>query len=192
MKKKPLDIFGHELLNALGNGPREPFYHTPGKTLKDGEDFDYSFMCYRATENNKPKAPLEIEISIEQFLADNGILEELNLKESERKVFVIERKYLWIIDHEYELHIIPERTQNPHSDRGYVCHTNITGGKAARHGGELWYGKDSLVFVNNLSGRFYTQDPKEWNAIVKIFISAGYKKVVDIDLKKNSKPQIHE
>jgi len=193
MKKKPLEIFGRELLNSLGDGPRKPFYHTPGKILNEGEGFDYSFMCYRATENSKPKAPLEIDISIEQFKTDNSILEDLTIAdESKRKVFVIERKYLWIIDKAYELHIIPERTQNPHSDRGYVCHTNITAGDGARHGGELWYGKDSIVFINNSSGRFYTQDPNEWAAIVKIFITAGYKKVIDIDLKKNNKPKVHE
>jgi hypothetical protein len=189
----PLEVFGKELLDNLGNGPRRPFYHTEGKNPKPEECIDYGFICYRATENSKPNAPLEIDITIDAFQADQSLLDDLNVAlESERQIFVLERKYLWVIDKDYELRILPERTQNPHTDRGYACHTNITGGNGARHGGELWYGKDSIVFINNSSGRFYTLSSEEWQTVVQVFIKAGYKKVVDIDLTKNTQPVVHE
>jgi len=191
--RKPTEIFEKTLLDKLGWGPRTPFYHTEGRIPTEPEMISYSHICYRATENNKPKFVLEIDITIEQFLNNQDILKDLEeIEESDRKFFRKEKKYLWVIDEYYELLLLPEITQNPEGDRGHICHTNITGGSPARHGGELWYGKDSIVFLNNFSGRFYTNDKNEWLAVVDVFIKAGYKKVVDIDLRKNDIPVIYE
>lgn len=62
-------------------------------------------------------------------------------------------KYLWIID-ESGLKLISEATSNPYAARGVVCHTNITGGDPAYQGGELWFGDDGKVYINNRSGRY--------------------------------------
>lgn len=191
--RKPVEIFGQELLDLLGWGPRDPYYHTLGKTPSESEKISYTHICYRATENKKPKYVLEIDITIEQFLKNKNILNDIEIiEESERKIFLKEKKYLWVIDDQYELYLLPEITQNPEGDRGHVCHTNITGGSPARHGGELWYGKDNIVFINNASGRFFTLDTNEWAAIIKVFIEAGHEKVVDIDIMKNDVPVIYE
>ena len=73
--------------------------------------------------------------------------------EENRKTKSLFGKYLWLIDEENGLRIIEENTPAP-SERGIVCHTNISGGKKALQGGELWFCDNGLVYLNYRSGRY--------------------------------------
>lgn len=79
-----------------------------------------------------------------------------------------DRKYLWVIDSE-GLRIIYEMTPNSLAPRGFVCHTNITGHRKALQGGELWFGTDGVVYVNNLSGRFKAITLDQQQAVLDYF-----------------------
>jgi len=92
------------------------------------------------------------------------------------KKWLIEGKYLWLIDGE-GLKILLEITPNPESKRGVVCHTNITGGQPALHGGELWFGDDSRVYLNNKSGRYGNPTKQQRQAVLDYFRSLGFEVV---------------
>lgn len=81
-------------------------------------------------------------------------------------------KYLWIID-KSGLKLIPKATPNPYAARGVVCHTNITGGDPAYQGGELWFGADGNVYVNNRSGRYGANTLAQRDAVLDYFRSLG-------------------
>ncbi|MBO0937974.1 hypothetical protein J2I47_15565 [Fibrella sp. HMF5335] len=86
-------------------------------------------------------------------------------------------RYLWVID-SLGLKIILEATPNPkRTTRPIVCHTNITGGKPALHGGELWFGADDKVYINNASGRYGNAEPEQWEAVLAYFTFIGYEVV---------------
>ena len=84
-----------------------------------------------------------------------------------------DKKYLWVIDHE-GLRIIHEMTPNPLAPRGCVCHTNITGRRKALQGGELWFGTDDSIYVNNQSGRFKAVTADQRQAILDYFRLLGF------------------
>lgn len=91
-------------------------------------------------------------------------------------------RYLWVIDYD-GLKIILEATPNPkRTTRPIVCHTNITGGQPAFHGGELWFGEDEKVYINNASGRYGNAEPDQWDAVIDYFASVGYN-VVQLPLR---------
>lgn len=82
-------------------------------------------------------------------------------------------KYLWVIDHN-GLRIIHEMTPNSLAARGCVCHTNITGNRKAFQGGELWFGKDDTIYVNNQSGRFKAITIAQQQAVLEYFRRLGF------------------
>ncbi|MBO0931169.1 hypothetical protein [Fibrella aquatilis] len=82
-------------------------------------------------------------------------------------------RYLWVIDR-YGLKLILEATPNNALARGIVCHTNITGGEPALQGGELWFGDDGKVYINNKSGRYGSATPVQDAAVFDYFVSLGY------------------
>jgi len=78
-----------------------------------------------------------------------------NLKEAIRDddKAIAEYKYIWVIDYD-GFRMILDKTPNPNARRGNVCHTNLTGGKSALMGGELWVDSNQTVYINFLSGRY--------------------------------------
>ena len=84
-----------------------------------------------------------------------------------------DKKYLWVIDSE-GLRVIPEITPNPLAARGCVCHTNITGRRKALQGGELWFGVDDTVYINNQSGRFKAVTLDQRQAVLDYFRQLGF------------------
>lgn len=82
-------------------------------------------------------------------------------------------RYLWIIDQE-GLKLILEATPNPKANRGVVCHTNITGGKPALQGGELWFGEDNRVYINYKSGRYGASTVGHRQAVLAYFRLLGF------------------
>lgn len=87
--------------------------------------------------------------------------------------FPADRKYLWIID-QHGLRIILEKIPNPLAARGCVCHTNITGQRKALQGGELWFGADDRIYLNNQSGRFKAVTIIQRQAILDYFSRLGF------------------
>jgi hypothetical protein len=85
----------------------------------------------------------------------------------------IDRKYLWVIDHE-GLRIIHEMTPNSLAARGHVCHTNITGRRKALQGGELWFDLDNTIYINNQSGRFKAVTIDQRQAVLDYFRQLGF------------------
>ena len=82
-------------------------------------------------------------------------------------------RYLWIVDEE-GLKLILEQTPNPTAERGIVCHTNITGGKPAFQGGELWFGIDNVLYINFKSGRYGAITPEHELAVLDYFRSLSF------------------
>lgn len=150
-------------LNNLGELV-QPFERTGFKRkVLEGEALKIPFLpsIYDATDNNYPENVLRA--------APQNILNgEAELA-----------KYLWIISTD-GLVIIPEQTPNQNAARGVVCHTNLTEGKAAIQGGELWFGEDDVVYINNKSGRYGATTLKEREAILEYFQSVGYKNIEQI------------
>ncbi len=85
----------------------------------------------------------------------------------------MQEKYLWVID-KNGLKLLPETTPNQLAARKVVCHTNITGGAKAYQGGELWFGDDGKVYINNRSGRYGADTLSQRTAVLDYFRSLGF------------------
>jgi hypothetical protein len=155
-------------LHFINLGPLvKPFERTNFKSkILEGEDLIQPFISqtYNATENSLPENVL---------FSDKDKILSGNAESS---------KYLWIID-EDGLIIIPEQTQNELAGRQVVCHTNITGGKPALQGGELWFDKEGTIYINNKSGRYGASTLNQREAILDYFRFVGYKNIVQLSLK---------
>lgn len=92
-------------------------------------------------------------------------------------------KYLWIIDQQ-GLRVVRELTPNPLAARGCVCHTNITGQRKAFQGGELWFGTDNIIYLNNQSGRSKAITIAQQQAVLAYFRRPGFS-VVQLSNRAN-------
>lgn len=94
------------------------------------------------------------------------------------------KKFLWLIDldgEELRLRIIPEVTENDKSDRGVVCHTNISACNKALQGGECWWNADQkIMYINDKSGRYGAETKLQWQAVLDFFREIGYSRLQDI------------
>ena len=114
------------ILNLGGEvAPYDRNFEKKGKKLSFGEDDDFSSNLVNYKTNDFWVKYLNYFVD-ERFIIDN--------------TFIIDRKksFLWVID-ATGLKIILESTPNPRSDRGCVCHTNITNGGKAIQGGEIFF-----------------------------------------------------
>lgn len=149
-----------EQLQNLGEAV-EPFERTNFKRkVLQGEAIREEFISqiYDATEDGYPN-----EVKRVSFAE----IEDGQVNDS---------KYLWVID-ENRLTIILENTPNEIAERGCVCHTNLTEGRKAIQGGELWFGQDNEVYINNKSGRYGATTLSQRNAAIDYFWFVGYKNV---------------
>lgn len=84
-------------------------------------------------------------------------------------------KYLWVV----MAAAVPIATEQPKEgvslSRGYLSHTNLTGGMVAHCGGELWFTDDSSVIINGGSGRYPPRGEAELREIASSFKTAGYR-----------------
>ncbi len=71
--------------------------------------------------------------------------------------------------------------------RGYLAHTNLTGGDAAHSGGEMWLTDDGVMVLNGDSGRYRPRSAEELDEACEAFsdgdidiISMGW----DVDLNR--------
>ena len=88
-----------------------------------------------------------------------------------------EGRYLWIIDTS-GLRVMKEDIANPFALKGCMCHTNITGGAPALQGGELWFGDDGALYINNKSGRYGASTSEQEEAVLEYFMSIGHNDIV--------------
>lgn len=140
-----------------------PFERTNfSRTVLKGEQIYFGDKIYNATEDSLPE----------------NVIKELPeiIRQQPRHSH---SKYLWIIT-ENGLYIILENTPNPSASRKIVCHTNISGGLKALQGGELWFGTDDKVYINNRSGRYGATTLLQRNAIIDYFQFVGYKTVIQL------------
>jgi len=84
-------------------------------------------------------------------------------------------KYLWVV----AVNAVPIAIEQPRAGvtvgRGYLSHTNLTGGAAAHCGGELWFTDDSTVILNGGSSRYAPRTKAELDDIARSFKVAGYR-----------------
>lgn len=132
-----------EIIERIGPN-KKPYEGVPGSittSVEPGEDIVFGEFIFHV-EFDTGELPLGAVTAEPQDILDK------NTKKIENAT------YLWVID-DNGLHIILEQTPNPfRSHKLYVCHTNITGCEPARQGGELWFGTDGIVYINNKSGRY--------------------------------------
>ncbi|MCM4162455.1 MULTISPECIES: hypothetical protein [unclassified Arenibacter] len=91
--------------------------------------------------------------------------------------------FLWVITKD-SLIIAREKIFNPKRthDSGFICHTNLTNNNLAYIGGELFFGADGYIYINNFSDRYGGPNtpPELWEATKKVFIELGYTNLFDL------------
>lgn len=130
------------------------------REILEGEDIHFVDHLYDATNDGKPDNVFEVNPATINFSLEQG-------------------RYLWVITEE-GLFMILEATSNPFSRRQKVCHSNITGGKAALQGGELWFGTDKKIYINYRSGRYGAVTEAQERTVLEYFHFVGYKEVIVI------------
>lgn len=84
-------------------------------------------------------------------------------------------KYLWVVGPNE----VPIAIEGPRPTeqlaRGYLSHTNLTGGGNAHCGGELWFIDDSTVIINGASSRYAPRGASELNEVALDFKASGYR-----------------
>ena len=83
-------------------------------------------------------------------------------------------KYLWVIA-ERDVPIALEQENKAKLQRGYLSHTNLTGGADAHSGGELWFTEASVLILNGGSGRYTPRSEIELEEAALAFKAMGYK-----------------
>lgn len=146
-------------INSLG-GLVNPFERSNRIFNKDkifwkGEDILFPSILINSPNN----FPFENRIS------DN--IAEFNSINSKK---ITDSRYLWIIDEE-GFKIIFEQTPNLESARKIVCHTNITAGKKAVQGGELWITENNKLLINAWSGRYDNVSPQKYQEAINFLKS---------------------
>lgn len=85
-------------------------------------------------------------------------------------------KYLWVIrEVRVPLGLESGATGQAIAGRGRLSHTNLTGGRPAYCGGELWITDSGSFAINGGSGRYGPETPEELEAAVQAFRLAGYR-----------------
>ena len=95
----------------------------------------------------------------------------------EEDCFSKNRLYLWVLDSS-GVRIRLESAENARQSR--TVHTNITGGAPAIQGGELWFGSNGTVYVNNHSGRYGGATTSQWEYAIGFLKKVFRTKVVDV------------
>ena len=80
--------------------------------------------------------------------------------------------YLWVIDDRGVPYLL-EISMSTLGDK-LPKHTNLTGGKQAYVGGQLWFIDRRGMYVSGGSGRFPPLDEEQLTAAIAVFLSFGY------------------
>lgn len=84
------------------------------------------------------------------------------------------RKFLWVVVDTDVPYAEEGGPLSAHVSRGYLSHTNLTGGGAAYCGGELWFRDARQVWVTGGSSRYAPRTAAELDAVVIGFVAAGF------------------
>lgn len=84
-------------------------------------------------------------------------------------------KYLWVVSQKSVPIALEDLRPGVVLQRGYLSHTNLTGGDEAHCGGEVWFTDQSTVIVNGGSSRYRPRSSAELEKIAASFKSAGYR-----------------
>lgn len=86
-------------------------------------------------------------------------------------------RYLWVImDIPPEVRCINEYDPRALTeDRERVHHTNLTGGKKACAGGELWFECPCTIYLNGISGRYPVKNEVQLHDAAQVFTRKGYR-----------------
>ena len=126
------------------------------RVMNIGETELFTSAIYDATEDGKP---------------DNVLLTSRDNRSRATK-------YIWVITSK-GIFIAHEETQgHPNRFRTGLCHSNLTGGKKAYQGGELWFLNDDSIVINFYSGRYGAETEEQKRAVVNYFYSVGYDRVI--------------
>ena len=134
------------------------------------------FERYNIKNPNNPKTVAigeDIYFKNELILVDSSGLSEVNMATLDDIGTEVAR-YLWVIDTEGKLYIILESTPNSVAERKCVCHSNMTGGKAALQGGELWFLNPNSIVMNFRSGRYGAETIEHEEAVIEYWESLGF------------------
>lgn len=80
--------------------------------------------------------------------------------------------YLWVIDYRGIPYLIESCMAVLGNHR--PKHTNLTGGKSAYIGGELWFSDANSIYVSGGSGRFHPLNERQLDDAIDVFSSFKY------------------
>lgn len=83
-------------------------------------------------------------------------------------------KYLWLVTPKELLGALEFGSSGRATARRRLAHTNLSGGKIAHAGGEMWFPGPSSVWMTGGSGRYPPATAIELEAIATAFAAAGY------------------
>ena len=85
--------------------------------------------------------------------------------------------HLWVIDSTGIPFILERAPVSRGLQSGRITHTNLTGGRPASCGGEIWFAPsdDDLVYMNGCSGRYGPKSERQLEDAESVMISYGYK-----------------
>jgi hypothetical protein len=83
--------------------------------------------------------------------------------------------YIWLVMEDAVLYGLEKGETGTSLSRGRLAHTNLSGGREAYCGGELWFSDESSFWITGSSGRYKPRSVEELDEVVTAFRSAGYK-----------------
>ena len=86
-----------------------------------------------------------------------------------------EARHLWVIRSEDFPVALEDCPWGKVLQSGKIKHSNLTGGRSAHSGGEIWFIGEDKIAVNAASGRYGAENEQEFNQIVEALRRSGYR-----------------
>jgi hypothetical protein len=83
-------------------------------------------------------------------------------------------KYLWLVGETYVVLGLENGATGRTLSRGRLAHTNLSGGRPAHTGGELWFRDERSAWINGGSGRYPPRNVAELESVADAARAAGY------------------
>ncbi|MEE9614130.1 MAG: hypothetical protein V3W31_04125 [Thermodesulfobacteriota bacterium] len=84
-------------------------------------------------------------------------------------------KFIWVIQKDSSPRILEKSGKVEFLESKRATHTNLTGGKKAYCGGEIWFQSEDTIYISGASGRYPPRDSQELEDICDAFRRLGYK-----------------
>lgn len=155
-----------------------------GTPASDVDPVAAAFAEYRAAYDMRPPdLSRQVHDDEQRLIAEEEGLESFRIAPAEGLVTGPpprsgdegqERKFLWAVCAAH----VPIALENGENravlGRGYLSHTNLTGGDAAYCGGELWFESETVVILNGGSSRYMPRDADELESVCMAMKACGY------------------